>query len=102
MADGTGGIGPEFTLGTVVGEIRALSGQIQRMEDRLDDRIDEVKTDFNARIVDVRTDLQKQADSHDTRLGRQERNSGNWRWLERAGAVLGGIIGGFFSGKLGH
>lgn len=99
MMDRAGG--QEFTLGQVVGEIRALAGQMERMESRLDRRIDEVKGDLKDLVGGARDGLQKQVDECRGRVGKLERSNGAWRWIERVGTFLGALLSGWFGGKMG-
>lgn len=70
---------PSYTLGTVVGRLDGITREIQLL--REDHQRDQ------ARLCE--------------RLSRLERASGNWRWLERMGAVLGGALAGWFGGRTG-
>lgn len=98
---GANGNGQEFTLGTVVGEIRALARQTEQMETRLNERIVEVKTDLKEMVGHAREDCQKQINGHEVRLSKREKADGSWRWLERAGMLIGAAIAGMFSGRGG-
>lgn len=75
-----------YTLGTVVGQLTGIQRELsQQREDMQHDR----------------QDRQREYGQLCERLGRLERTSGNWRWLERAGAVIGGALAGWFGGKVG-
>ena len=68
-----------YTLGTVVGQLTGIQRELQQQ----------------------REDRQREYGQLCERLGRLERASGNWRWLERAGVVIGGALAGWFGGKVG-
>ncbi len=101
MADGENGGGQEFTLGTVVGEIRALARQTEQMEGRLNGRIAEVKTDLKESIGTVKGDLEARIKDQEARLTKQEKSNSAWRWVERGVGIFGAFISGWFGGKAG-
>lgn len=73
MGDGNGQ--NDFTLGTVVGELRGIKEQLGLL----------------------RGDVAKQGED----IKALQKSNSNIRWLERIGTVLGGVIGGFVSGRTG-
>ncbi len=101
MTDGENGGGQEFTIGTVVGEIRGLVRQVEQMEGRLNNRIDEVKRDLKESVGTVKTDLEGRIKDQDGRLTKQEKANSAWRWVERGVGILGAFISGWFGGKAG-
>ena len=77
MSDGNGQ--NDYQLGKVVGLLEGIDKELKQQ----------------------REDNCREHESMSKRLTALEKSNSSIRWLERIGTVLGGIIGGFVSGKAG-